>query len=167
MINKTEAFKRDCRVVNMKCEYPGYTGEILWLVVSRLSEQQIMEEYSVEIQPYCPFVYMTEEAYVPVIDFKNNERKFERRAKTMDIFSYEDNLIEAYHPELIVNPFDGDDWSELHRALKRLPETQRRRIVKRYFYQMSVMQIAEEEGSTRQAVNKSILAALNFLKNIL
>jgi hypothetical protein len=32
---------------------------------------------------------------------------------------------------------------------------------------MSVMQIAEEEGSTRQAVNKSILAALNFLKNIL
>ena len=43
MTNKTEAFKRDCRVVNMKCEYPGYTGDIQWMVVSELTEEQIEE----------------------------------------------------------------------------------------------------------------------------
>jgi hypothetical protein len=32
---------------------------------------------------------------------------------------------------------------------------------------MSIIQIAEEEGSSRQAVNKSILAALDFLRKIL
>ena len=59
MTNKTEAFKRDCRVVNMKCEYPGYTGDIQWLVVSELTEEQIIATYPVEIKPYMPFIYMT------------------------------------------------------------------------------------------------------------
>ena len=40
MTNKTEAFKRDCRIVNMKMEYPGYTGEIMWIVVSDLTEEE-------------------------------------------------------------------------------------------------------------------------------
>ena len=40
MINRTEAFKRDCRIVNMKMEYPGYTGEIMWMVVSDLTEEE-------------------------------------------------------------------------------------------------------------------------------
>ena len=56
MTKKTEAFKRDCRVVNMKCEYPGYTGEIQWMVVSELSEDQIIATYPAEIKPYMPFI---------------------------------------------------------------------------------------------------------------
>lgn len=165
--NRTEAFKRDCRIVNMKREYPGYTGEILWLVVSRLSEQQIEEMYTAEIKLFSPYIYMTEEAFAPIIDYKSNDRKNELRAKKMDIYSYEDDIFEAYHPELIINPFEQEDWGELHEAIAMLPEVQRRRIIKRYFDDMSVVQIAEEEGSTRQAVNKSITAALQFLKNFL
>ena len=167
MTNKTEAFKRDCRIINMKKEYPGYTGDILWLVISHLSEQEIKNEYPSEIKPFCPFIYMPEENFAPILEYRSNNRKNEIRALKMDAFSYEDEVFEAHHPELITNPFEQEDWSELYKAMKRLPEVQRRRIIKRYFYEMSIMQIAEEEGSTRQAVHKSIHIALNFLKNLL
>jgi RNA polymerase sigma-70 factor (ECF subfamily) len=167
MTNRTEAFKRDCRIINMKKEYPGYTGEILWLVISRLSEKELKEEYPSEIKPFCPFIYMPEENFTPILEYRSNDRKHEIRAQKMDAFAYEDEVFEARHPEMIINPFDQEDWSELHEALNLLPDVQRRRIIKRYFYEMSIMQIATEEGSSRQAVNKSILTALDFLKKCL
>ena len=167
MTNKTEAFKRDCRIINMKKEYPGYTGEILWLVISCLSENEIKEEYPSEIKPFCPFIYMPEENFTPILEYRSNDRKHEIRAQKMDAFAYEDDIFEARHPEMIINPFEQEDWSELHKALNLLPDVQRRRIIKRYFYEMSIIQIAKEEGSSRQAVNKSILTALDFLKKCL
>ena len=72
MTNKKEAFKRDCRIVNMKMEYPGYTGEIMWMVVSDLTEEEIISRYPVEIKPFLPFIYMTREMFEPVVDWDRN-----------------------------------------------------------------------------------------------
>ena len=58
--------KTDCRVLRMKQEYPGYTGDILWIIVSDLTEEQILERYPEEVKPYTPFVHMTREMYAPI-----------------------------------------------------------------------------------------------------
>ena len=76
MTNKTEAFKRDCRILRMKQEYPGYTGDILWIVISDLSEKQIIDTYPDEILPYSPFVHMTRDMYEPIAEFEKNRLKF-------------------------------------------------------------------------------------------
>ncbi len=58
-------------------------------------------------------------------------------------------------------------YEALHKAIKRLPETQRRRLVLYYFAGLTYAQIAEKEGCTFQAVGKSISAAEKRLKKIL
>ncbi len=58
-------------------------------------------------------------------------------------------------------------YEALHKAIKQLPETQRRRLVLYYFAGLTYAQIAEKEGCTFQAVGKSITAAEKRLKKIL
>ena len=58
-------------------------------------------------------------------------------------------------------------YEALHRAIKQLPETQRRRLVLHYFVGLTYAQIAEKEGCTFQAVGKSIAAAEKRLKKFI
>lgn len=63
--------------------------------------------------------------------------------------------------------FQNLRYEALHKAIKQLPETQRRRLVLYYFAGLTYAQIAEKEGCTFQAVGKSITAAEKRLKKIL
>lgn len=58
-------------------------------------------------------------------------------------------------------------YEALHRAIKQLPETQRRRLVLYYFVGLTYAQIAEKEGCKYQTVQDSIYAALKTLKKFL
>lgn len=55
-------------------------------------------------------------------------------------------------------------YEELHKAIARLPDTQRRRLVLYYFQQLTYEQIAEMEGSRYQSVQESILSAIKKLR---
>lgn len=55
----------------------------------------------------------------------------------------------------------------LHRAIAKLPNIQRRRLILYYFGELTYQQIAEMEGCTFQAVAKSVVAAEKFLKKFL
>lgn len=58
-------------------------------------------------------------------------------------------------------------YEALHRAIKQLPEVQRRRLILYYFMGLTYAQIAEKEGCKYQTVQDSIYAALKTLKKIL
>lgn len=58
-------------------------------------------------------------------------------------------------------------YEALHKAIQKLPETQRRRLVLYYFEGLTYAQIAEKEGCTFQAVGKTIAAAEKRLKKFL
>lgn len=53
---------------------------------------------------------------------------------------------------------------KLHRAIKNLPEIQRRRIWLYYFEDMTYEQIARKEGCTKMPVKRSIEVAIEHLK---
>ena len=168
MTNKTEAFKRDCRILRMKQEYPGYTGDILWIVISDLSEKQIVDAYPDEILPYSPFIHMTRDMYEPIAEFEKNRIKFLYREQHHgDAFGYEDGRFERFHTEVANDPQDLDTHFDIENGLSQLIEVQRRRIIKRYYMGMTLPEIAHEEHTTKQAVAKSIQAALNHLKKFL
>lgn len=83
-------FKSNCRIVSMKHEYPGYSGKEQWMIVSALTEAQILAQYTEEIKPYCPFIHMTPELFAPIIESHSNNRKHEiRAAKYGDAYSYD------------------------------------------------------------------------------
>ncbi len=161
-------FKRDCRIVNMKHEYPGYSGKEQWIIVSALSETAIMAQYAEEVKPYCPFIHMTPELFAPIVESHSNDRKHEiRAAKYGDAYSYEDDLFESFHPELVEDPFAEPDWTSLYDALNHITAVQYSRIQKRYFQKMNMVEIAKEEGTTKQAIEKSIRTALETMKKYL
>lgn len=66
--------------------------------------------------------------------------------------------------EIIFNKIQVE---RLHRAIKNLPEIQRRRIWLYYFEDMTYEQIASKEHCSFQAVAKSIMAAEKRIKKIL
>lgn len=56
------------------------------------------------------------------------------------------------------------EYAQLHRAISKLPEIQRRRLILYYFQGLTYEQIAGMEGCTFQAVAKSVAAAEKRLK---
>ena len=175
--NSISKFQDECRVVNMKHEYPGYTGTVKWIVVSDLTEAQLNERYPKEMKEHSPYIYMTRLEFRPIVESHSNDRKHEmRKANSYDAYSYEDGTFEAFHPELVVHPFDGTDYEELHMAIKKIPMPHRERLIKKFFHAMNILlaatladgmtiiEIADEEGTTKQAVSKSINKALALLK---
>lgn len=59
------------------------------------------------------------------------------------------------------------EYELLHKAISKLPETQRRRLLLYFFGKLSYEQIAKLEGCKYQAVQGSIYAAIKTLKKYL
>lgn len=58
------------------------------------------------------------------------------------------------------------NYKQLHKAINKLPKAQRRRVILRYFYHMSLSRIAEIEGINKVSFKTSIDRALKQLKNM-
>ena len=50
--NLKEHFQNECKVINLKYEYEGYTGEEQWAVITELSEKELFEKYPDIISHY-------------------------------------------------------------------------------------------------------------------
>lgn len=48
--NRIDQFKLDCKIINLKYEYPGYKGDIRWAIVSELTEEELLAKYPEEIK---------------------------------------------------------------------------------------------------------------------
>ena len=66
--------------------------------------------------------------------------------------------------EIVMRHFESD---ELHSALLKLPEIQRRRLILYYYEGLTQKQIAEIEKTSQPAIFKSISAAIEKLKKTL
>ena len=59
------------------------------------------------------------------------------------------------------------EYEQLHKAISKLPETQKRRLLLYFFGELNYKQIAELEGCKYQAIQSSIYAAIKTLKKFL
>ena len=102
----------------------------------------------------------------------------------LDDLSYMNEVDNHYeHSELteaslrkraVVRPEDVEavvlgqmDSEQLHIAISRLPEIQRRRLTLYYYGGLTHQQIADIEGCAREVITKSIMKAIRNLKNFL
>ena len=161
-----QAFKAECKVIDLKQEYSGYRDDIRWAIATDLAEETLREKYFIIIKQYEPFMVLTMEHARVFVQYHSNERKHKKRNINLgDAFGYEDGELEKYHPELIENPFNsGTDIPGLDEALELLEESQRERIKKYYYKGMNYAEIAAEEGVTSQAVQQSMKRILALLE---
>lgn len=152
-------------VINLKYEYPGYTGEIEWAVITSLSETELREKHGKMLAPYEPFMVLDMAFGEERRRFIRNEEKHLKRSKRGHIFSIDEDF-EEHHPECCTT--DGSPMRDaIEEALSMLPEDQARRVRAYYLEGYLTTEIAQKENVSSQAIDKSLARALKNLKKYL
>lgn len=178
--NKQDNFKSECRLINLKYEYQGYTGDEQWAIVSELTEQEIFLKYPEEAGQYVPFVLLSVEQGEVIKDYIQIEDRYrKRRINNEDAFGYDDDLTQRFHSEVAVPDFieqqEIDEYYRkraelkmelLEKAIASLTEKQKKYLTLRYLYQKSAREIAREEGIAHQVIDRHILAGVKKFEKI-
>ena len=102
-----EQFDKDCKVIKLKYEYPGYTGEEKWAIITGLTEEELNEKYAEKTASLRPFIVLDLAFGKARTKFINNENKhYMRGVRSIEPFDYDDELLTAHHPELVVDSFE-------------------------------------------------------------
>lgn len=169
-----EQFKTECKVINLKYEYPGYTGDVKWAIISELTEEEILAKYPEQVSAYIPFLLLDSQFGEVRRAYRRNEKKFEYRASNCtDAFGYEEGITEIFHSELIAPDYLTQQLEDeakqrnketLYAALSLLTETQRKRLILYYLHNMSERDIAEKEGKSKSSIHESLTSAIKILR---
>ena len=54
LTEQEELFAKDCKLINLKYEYNGYTGDERWAIITELSVKELREKYPLVIERYSP-----------------------------------------------------------------------------------------------------------------
>ncbi len=103
-----EQFKCDCKVINLSYEYPGYTGDEKWAIITDLTEKELIEKYDEIISSYRPFILLSSLFGSVRADYIRNEDKFSKRAKrSISIFDFSEET-EEHHTEIASNELEEE-----------------------------------------------------------
>ena len=181
-----ELFAQDCKLINLRYEYSGFTGTEKWAIVTELSEEALWDKYPDIISRYMPFILLSMAQGEVISESHRNDDKYEKRSKrTIDMYGYEDDVFEQFHPKSItpfIDPFDKAEeeqieeekerlrqleLSKVRQALSMLQPVQRERLLKSVLLGISSRKIAKEEGINYSSVDKSIAAAIKISRNFM
>ena len=88
LTEQEELFAKDCKLINLKYEYNGYTGDERWAIITELSVKELWEKYPLVIERYSPFVHLSIAQGEVIDDANRNEDKYAKRSsRTLDCFS--------------------------------------------------------------------------------
>lgn len=144
------------------------------------------DKYPDVISRYTPFILLSMAQGEVISESHRNNDKYEKRSKrTIDVYGYEDDIFEQFHPKSIapfIDPFDKAEeeqieeekeklrqleLSKVRQALSMLQPVQRERLLKSVLLGISSRKIAKEEGINYSSVDKSIAAAIKNFKNFM
>lgn len=168
--NLKEQFVKECILLDPEKEYPGYTGSEKCFIVTDLSEDEIERKYGAFLFKLSPFLLLDKTFLAARNTYRRNYNKHKMRAyRTEDIFGYVDSTTEIHNKKLVVNSLfveyeTREKAREIELALDSLTETQKRRIVMRFYECRTYEEIAETEGVSINAVIDSIERGLNILR---
>ena len=169
-----ELFANDCKLINLRYEYHGYTGSEKWAIVTELAEEELWVKYPDVICRYTPFILLSMAQGELITEYQNYDAKIRmRNLRFGHAFDINDGEFEEHHPELAIE-IDfverielQDNIKKLKFAMTKLNQKQKKRIIDYFFYNKTYEQIAAEEGVKKQSIDESIKAAIKNLKKFL
>lgn len=182
--DSVEEFKKSCKVLYLEREYPNHLGNVDWLIISDLSEEQLQKRFSETLSKYIPYILLSNEQGEPILESIRNNHKHEMRSKrTTEPFNYDDELLPLFHSELLsfVDPLEEKDRliervkdenkldeliEKVRKTLSLMKPIQRDRLIKNVVRGLSSRKIAKEEGVNYSTVDKSIKAAMKNFRRI-
>ena len=114
---QVELFAQDCKLINLRYEYSGFTGTEKWAIITELSEEALWDKYPDVISRYTPFILLSMAQGEVISESHRNNDKYEKRSKrTIDVYGYEDDVFEQFHPKSItpfIDPFDKAEEEQI------------------------------------------------------
>lgn len=171
-LNETEElFRSECRTIELKYLYDNYTSVERFVIFTDLTKEELMAKYPNIITEYMPFIVLPKGHGEVFDEYRRIEDKYEKCTKNNHSkFSIDDGLFEIHHPECaiecdIIDEMEKREKKEkIYKYIDYLDDTQRRRLIKRYFKKESYTKIAKDEGVSRTAVTKSINNAIENIR---
>lgn len=169
---RKEQFAAECKVINLRYEYEGYTGKERYAIISSLTEEEFDKKFGeVAKREYVPYLLLSPEQGDAITEYQNVEAKYRmRNLRYGHAFDINDGEFEEHHPELAVEDDIVEkialrmDMEKIRNILSSLPEVQKIRLIKYFFYEKSCREIAKEEGVNHSAVAKSIAAGIEKIR---
>ena len=119
-----ELFAQDCKLINLRYEYSGFTGTEKWAIITELSEEALWDKYPDVISRYTPFILLSMAQGEVISESHRNNDKYEKRSKrTIDVYGYEDDIFEQFHPKSIapfIDPFDKAEEEQIEEEKEKL-----------------------------------------------
>lgn len=164
--NNNKEFKRDCRVIDLTYEYPRYTGNERYAIVTDLTEEELSDKYEDEISGYSPYLLLTRAMGVAMLMYQRNEDKYRKRYSRGEFVIACSEQDEIYFPELSVDGeqiercFIKDVNDELiacfYEVYPHLTKYQLECFMRYIHSDKSIRQVAAELGKDFKSVYKSI-----------
>ena len=152
-------FKKDCKIINLAIEYRGYTGDILYAVITDLTEDELNKKYGEELSAYRPFVILSRAMGFAIREQQRNEEKYKKRhargevdyEAMLDILFVDDEQTENARKAAEVS--SRNRTKEISRkALMSLTPLQRKYVVRYYIDGLTLEEIARETGKHRNTI---------------
>ena len=163
-----EQFKEVCSFFKLNAEYPGWTGEEKYGIITEESEADLLKEYPSIMSALSPYIILDKEYAAVRKESINNDRRHDRNQENHESCFAFDEETEYHHSELICLDFtEALIINEtLKSALECLTEVQRRRVEQYFFQKMNLKAISESEGGnvSPKTIWDSIRAAMKKMK---
>ena len=169
-------------VINLITEYGCPLNGCRYAVASSLGEQQLRRDCAKELTEFEPYIYLTDEMAKAILDARRNVTRWnmanlrhENFCGYVDGFTLGANITRtdaARDPaEILIEREEAEKKKafskKVYEALNSLTETQRRRIICRYFEEKTLGEIAREEGVSITTVENILKRALHSMRKIL
>ena len=70
-----ELVANDCKLINLRYEYHGYTGTEKWAIVTELAEEELWVKYPDVIRRYTPFILLSMAQGEVITEYQNYEAR--------------------------------------------------------------------------------------------
>lgn len=173
MENIRNSFEEDCKIINLKYEYPGYIGEAKFGVITALSEDELEQRHSDRLGEYRPYIILSPAFGEIRAEFVRNEKKHAmRQRRSENLFGYDENTellnpecqVQDYLTEMITRSDEEHEKKQLLMALDTLTDVERSRIVQHFGLGLSEREIADKERKSKNAVHLSLCSGMKKLK---
>ena len=159
-------FKKDCKIIDLQKEYPQYQGTVKYAVISKLTEDELVQRYGQVLVQYQPYFVLSNDIGDVFHEYWKNEKKYYMRyIRNTDGESYLEGETEQYISEL--NDNFSEEWilSEYVKSLlKTLTPLEQERLIKRFYQERTLQDIADDYGCSARAIKYSIDFAIKKLK---
>ena len=92
-----KSFEKECKIINLQKEYPQYRETVKYVIISKLTEDELVRRYGECLIRYKPYCLMNIDISDVLNEYWKNENKYRMRyIRNTDGQGYREGQTEQY-----------------------------------------------------------------------